>query len=150
VQLREFACRGREFVVGDHHGFGAILHGRARHHFLNGTRADRAGLPLALNGKAIGPLADDDVNAPVAGDGRHDHRNAARPYDPCDIVLELRPRHLGGYIVAGAQADECAAQEKGHRGEQGGTRTAKIMECATTAGLSYKRTAGRAPMPHRC
>ena len=56
VQLREFACRRCEFVVGDHHGPGAILHRRARHHLLHGARADRAGLPFALNGKAIGPL----------------------------------------------------------------------------------------------
>jgi hypothetical protein len=68
VEFGEFARRCCEFVVGDHHGLGAILHGCAGHHFLDGAGTDWAGLPFALNGKAIGSLADDDVDAPVAGD----------------------------------------------------------------------------------
>ena len=122
VQLREFACSRGEFVVGDHHGLAAILHGRTRDHLLHGARADGAGLPFALNGKAIGPLTDDEVDAPVARDGRHDHRQARRPCDPRDVVLELHTGHGRAEILGrtrGARADERAQQEPGCRCENG-------------------------------
>jgi hypothetical protein len=68
VQLGEFACRRGEFVVGDDHRLGAVLHRRARHHLLHGPGTDWPGTPFALDGKAVGPVSDDQVDTPVAGD----------------------------------------------------------------------------------
>ena len=121
-KLREFACGGREFVVGDHHGLGAVLHGCARHHFLNGTRADWPGLPFALNGKAIGPLADDDVDTPVAGDRRHDHWHPAGPGDPRDVVLEFGPRQLGRFVVGVLTPTSAPRRKRGAAARTAGAR----------------------------
>ena len=63
VQFGEFACGGREVVIGDHHGVRAVVHRGTGDHLLHGACADRSGLPLALNGKAIRPAAHDEVDA---------------------------------------------------------------------------------------
>jgi hypothetical protein len=106
--------------VNSHHGLGAVLHRRARHHLLNGARADGARLPFALDGKAFGPVPDDQVDAPVTGDGRHDHRHSAGPRDARDVILELDPRHLRRDALGrawGARTDDRAQQETRARGE---------------------------------
>jgi len=72
-----------------------------------------------LNGKAIGPLADDDVDTPVTGDRGHDDGQPAGPGDPRDVVLEFGTGHFLGLIVGRAQADEGAAQEMRCRRENG-------------------------------
>ena len=91
--LGQFPCGGREVVIGDHHGVRAVVHRCAGHHLLHRTRADRPGLPLALDGKAIRSPSDDEVDPEVARERRHDHRGSTGAGDACDVVLELDARH---------------------------------------------------------
>src|SRR5690606_13966765 len=100
VPLGEFACGGCEVVVGHHHGAGAVLHRRAGDDLLDCCRTDRPGLTFALHGKSIGPVADDEVDTPVAGDRRHDDRHTAGAGDPGDVVLELPAGHRRGRVLA--------------------------------------------------
>ena len=80
------------------------------------------GLPFALHGKAIGPISDDQVDAPVTGDRCHDHRHPAGPCDPRDMVFELHPRHRLGRgrlsVTWGECADDGGQQETRRDGKQ--------------------------------
>ena len=48
VQLREFACGGREFVVGDDHGLRAAVHRRTRDDLLDGACARPAATAVCI------------------------------------------------------------------------------------------------------
>ncbi|KUI23783.1 hypothetical protein AU196_01885 [Mycobacterium sp. IS-1742] len=132
VTLGQFARSRGEFVVGDDHGARAVLHRRTGDHLLDRTGADGTRLAFALDGHPVGTPAEDEVDAPVAGQRGHDHRHPARAGDVCDVVLELGARHLvldrrrrggsreGAEEETGPGGDEDRHRHGGHRDEQDG------------------------------